>query len=100
MRPFNAREVENTSKCVIAMTGTTTSEYILKFRSCIMSLILIFAAISGGGGADRTHSFNFDHSYWSYSKDDTHFIGQKHVYEDLGLEMLEHSFEGYCTGFT
>uniref|UniRef100_A0A9J2PZ47 Kinesin-like protein unc-104 n=2 Tax=Ascaris TaxID=6251 RepID=A0A9J2PZ47_ASCLU len=54
-----------------------------------------FSAIVGGGGNERTHSFNFDYSYWSFNKDDSHFASQKQVYDDLGVEMLEHSFEGY-----
>lgn len=53
-----------------------------------------FSAIVGGGGNERTHSFNFDYSYWSFNKDDSHFASQKQVYDDLGVEMLEHSFEG------
>lgn len=31
--------------------------------------------------------------------DDAHFIGQKQVYQDLGVEMLEHSFEGWVLIF-
>ncbi|CAJ0951418.1 unnamed protein product, partial [Mesorhabditis belari] len=73
VRPFNSREDANASKCVIGMTGNTTT-------------------ISGGGGA---HSFNFDHSYWSYRKEDAHFATQEQVYNELGVEMLQHAFDGY-----
>ncbi|PAV79903.1 hypothetical protein WR25_24154 [Diploscapter pachys] len=75
VRPFNQREINNGSRCIIGMNGTTTT--------------------ISGNGADKCHSFNFDHSYWSFTKDDSHFITQKQVYNDLGVEMLEHSFEGY-----
>uniref|UniRef100_A0A914ZPM0 Kinesin-like protein unc-104 n=2 Tax=Parascaris univalens TaxID=6257 RepID=A0A914ZPM0_PARUN len=76
VRPFNSREIANHAKPIISMTGNTTT-------------------IVGGGGNERTHSFNFDYSYWSFNKDDSHFASQKQVYDDLGVEMLEHSFEGY-----
>ncbi|KAK6022756.1 kinesin motor domain protein, partial [Ostertagia ostertagi] len=48
-----------------------------------------------GSTPDKCHSFNFDHSYWSYSRDDAHYASQIQVYQDLGVEMLEHAFEGY-----
>ncbi|KHJ91375.1 kinesin motor domain protein [Oesophagostomum dentatum] len=48
-----------------------------------------------GSTPDKCHSFNFDHSYWSYCKDDAHFASQAQVYKELGVEMLEHAFEGY-----
>ncbi|KJH45717.1 kinesin motor domain protein [Dictyocaulus viviparus] len=68
VRPFNQREIANGSRCIIAISGSTP---------------------------DKCHSFNFDHSYWSYSRDDAHFTSQAQVYQELGVEMLEHAFEGY-----
>lgn len=50
-----------------------------------------FAAI----GTSQQHSFNYDYSYWSVDTQDAHFVGQQQVYEDLGVEMLEHAFAGY-----
>ncbi|CAI2344287.1 unnamed protein product [Caenorhabditis sp. 36 PRJEB53466] len=52
-------------------------------------------SINGRDINKETHSFNFDHSYWSFTKNDPHFISQKQVYEELGVEMLAHAFEGY-----
>ena len=43
----------------------------------------------------HTKSFNFDHSYWSHDPKDANFASQKKVYNDTGLEMLNHAFEGY-----
>uniref|UniRef100_A0A914CSL6 Kinesin-like protein unc-104 n=2 Tax=Acrobeloides nanus TaxID=290746 RepID=A0A914CSL6_9BILA len=74
VRPFNNRENERDSKSVIAMAGPTTT-------------------ITGGAG--QIHSFNYDYSYWSCNRSDAHFVNQKTVYEDLGVEMLEHAFQGY-----
>uniref|UniRef100_A0AC34QNN7 Kinesin-like protein unc-104 n=1 Tax=Panagrolaimus sp. JU765 TaxID=591449 RepID=A0AC34QNN7_9BILA len=77
VRPFNSRELERDAKCVIGMTGTTTT-------------------ISGGSyGHQQTHNFSYDYSYWSFNKADSHFVSQKQVYEELGMEMLEHAFSGY-----
>lgn len=47
-----------------------------------------------GGSSDRNHSFNFDHSYWSFDGKDAHFANQQQVYNELGVEMLDHAFEG------
>ncbi|GMR36091.1 hypothetical protein PMAYCL1PPCAC_06286, partial [Pristionchus mayeri] len=75
VRPFNGRERDAESKCIINMQRTTTT-------------IL-------GGSSERNHSFNFDHSYWSFEGKDAHFASQQQVYDELGVEMLQHAFEGY-----
>uniref|UniRef100_A0A7E4UVT4 Kinesin-like protein unc-104 n=1 Tax=Panagrellus redivivus TaxID=6233 RepID=A0A7E4UVT4_PANRE len=77
VRPFNSREIDKGAKCVIAMANNTTT-------------------ISGGsGGHQQSHNFSFDHSHWSFNKTDSHFVSQSKVYEELGVEMLEHAFQGY-----
>ncbi|KAG0206407.1 kinesin-like protein Klp8 [Mortierella sp. GBA30] len=48
-----------------------------------------------GGGSSK--SFSFDHSYWSFDKADPNYAGQQRLYEDLGVELLNHSFNGYNT---
>ncbi|KAF9438739.1 kinesin-like protein Klp8 [Entomortierella beljakovae] len=42
-------------------------------------------------------SFSFDHSYWSYDKNAPNYAGQQRLYDDLGVELLNHSFNGYNT---
>lgn len=42
-------------------------------------------------------SFSFDHSYWSFDKKDSNYAGQQRLYDDLGVELLNHSFNGYNT---
>ncbi|KAF9408807.1 kinesin-like protein Klp8 [Podila epigama] len=42
-------------------------------------------------------SFSFDHSYWSFDKADPNYAGQQQIYEDLGVELLNHAFSGYNT---
>lgn len=42
-------------------------------------------------------NFTFDNSFWSYSKEDSHYAHQEDVYNCLGEEFLDHNFEGYHT---
>ncbi|XP_078801659.1 kinesin-like protein KIF1A isoform X17 [Oryzias latipes] len=77
VRPFNSREIGKESKCIIQMTGNTTT-------------------ISHPKQAKDVKSFNFDYSYWSHtSPEDVNYASQMQVYKDIGEEMLLHAFEGY-----
>ncbi|KAG0227035.1 kinesin-like protein Klp8 [Actinomortierella wolfii] len=49
------------------------------------------------GDGTQTKSFSFDHSYWSFDKKDPNYAGQERLYEDLGVELLNHAFSGYNT---
>jgi hypothetical protein len=41
---------------------------------------------------------NLDKSYWSAGKrDEPDYASQKTLYDDLGVELLDHSFEGFNT---
>ncbi|KAF7205076.1 transcript variant X11 [Nothobranchius furzeri] len=77
VRPFNSRETEKESKCIIQMSGNTTT-------------------IINPKQAKDNKSFNFDFSYWSHtSPEDVNYASQMRVYKDIGEEMLLHAFEGY-----
>uniref|UniRef100_A0A8C7VJA3 plus-end-directed kinesin ATPase n=1 Tax=Oncorhynchus mykiss TaxID=8022 RepID=A0A8C7VJA3_ONCMY len=77
VRPFNSREMGKDSKCIIQMSGNTTT-------------------ILNPKQPKENKSFNFDYSYWSHtSPKDINFAGQQQVYKDIGEEMLLHAFEGY-----
>ncbi|KAM6920967.1 kinesin-like protein KIF1A isoform 4-T4 [Xenentodon cancila] len=77
VRPFNSREIARESKCIIQMSGNTTT-------------------IINPKQAKDNKSFNFDYSYWSHtSPEDVNFASQMRVYKDIGEEMLLHAFEGY-----
>ena len=39
--------------------------------------------------------FTFDHSLWSFSEDDPHYVGQDVVYSRLGAQLLSSALEGY-----
>ncbi|CAH7689696.1 hypothetical protein PPACK8108_LOCUS24812 [Phakopsora pachyrhizi] len=44
----------------------------------------------------ETKSFAFDHSYWSAGpKDEPGYASQETLYKDLGVDLLNNSFEGY-----
>ncbi|XP_022056991.1 kinesin-like protein KIF1A isoform X18 [Acanthochromis polyacanthus] len=77
VRPFNSREIGKESKCIIQMSGNTTT-------------------IINPKQAKDNKSFNFDYSYWSHtSPEDVNYASQMRVYKDIGEEMLLHAFEGY-----
>ncbi|XP_051928938.1 kinesin-like protein KIF1A isoform X6 [Hippocampus zosterae] len=77
VRPFNSREMSKESKCIIQMSGNTTT-------------------IINPKQTKDNKSFNFDYSYWSHtSPEDVNYASQMLVYKDIGEEMLLHAFEGY-----
>ncbi|XP_035379966.1 kinesin-like protein KIF1A isoform X10 [Electrophorus electricus] len=77
VRPFNSREMSKESKCIIQMSGNTTT-------------------IINPKVPKETKSFSFDYSYWSHtSPEDINYASQRQVYRDIGDEMLLHAFEGY-----
>uniref|UniRef100_A0AC35TYZ4 Kinesin-like protein unc-104 n=1 Tax=Rhabditophanes sp. KR3021 TaxID=114890 RepID=A0AC35TYZ4_9BILA len=78
VRPFNSRELANDSKCVISVQDKTTT-----------------ISGSSGNAPTQSHSYSYDYSYWSFSREDNHFASQQQVYEELGVEMLDHAFQGY-----
>lgn len=70
-------EIAKQAECIIQMNGDMTT---------------IRKPDDGG-----TKSFSFDHSYWSFDKSDPNYAGQQRLYDDLGVELLNHSFSGYNT---
>ncbi|XP_078245471.1 kinesin-like protein KIF1A isoform X46 [Pogona vitticeps] len=78
VRPFNSREMSKDSKCIIQMSGSTTT------------------IINPKQPKETPKSFSFDYSYWSHTTpEDINYASQKQVYRDIGEEMLQHAFEGY-----
>ncbi|KAF3919526.1 hypothetical protein ABW20_dc0101451 [Dactylellina cionopaga] len=39
--------------------------------------------------------FNFDRSYWSFDRSDSHYAGQDNLFNDLGGPLLDNAFQGY-----
>ncbi|CAK5100082.1 unnamed protein product [Meloidogyne enterolobii] len=74
VRPFDSREIQLSSKCVIDMLDQTT-----------------FITSS----SNQTYSFEFDYSYSSFDKTSVNYASQEMIYDDIGSEMLDHAFDGY-----
>ena len=79
VRPFNARERARQAKCIIRMDPHEQTTFIRNPTD------------------ETVKHYKYDYSYWSCD-DNTHqhtFATQEQVYRDLGIEMLQHAFEGY-----
>ncbi|KAG5934207.1 hypothetical protein E4U53_000739 [Claviceps sorghi] len=83
VRPFNGREIDRGSKCIVEMKGNQT--------------ILSTPDGHGGKGAKDTgaKTFAFDRSYWSFNKNDSNYAGQDNLFDDLGAPLLDNAFQGY-----
>ena len=44
---------------------------------------------------EGSKTFAFDHSYWSFDRNDGHYTGQADMFNDLGQPLLENAFKGY-----
>ncbi|GAA5927744.1 uncharacterized protein JCM15063_005982 [Sporobolomyces koalae] len=89
-RPLNSREIARGAKGLVRMEGNNT--YLDPPEITNTSQ-----------GANRTteketKSFAFDKSYWSAcAKDEPGYASQETLYEDLGKDLLDHSFQGFNT---
>ncbi|PLW15697.1 hypothetical protein PCANC_14326 [Puccinia coronata f. sp. avenae] len=94
-RPLNSREIARGAKCLIRMeagTHTFLSPPVDNEPSNGDA-----KSKSKSSATDKeTKSFAFDHSYWSACpKDEPGYASQQTLYEDLGVDLLNNSFEGY-----
>ncbi|KAG9294943.1 hypothetical protein G9A89_017737 [Geosiphon pyriformis] len=90
-RPLNSRELARGAKPLIRMEGNQT--------------IIYRPGTDDPGNAKASKkedgedykAFTFDKSYWSADKSAPNYATQAHLYNDLGEELLDHSFAGYNT---
>ena len=86
VRPFNTREKDHQSECIIEMPGQNQTK------------------IKDETGKERT--FTFDHSFWSHDgyrvlddgylqPVDENYADQKKVFDAVGRQILENAWEGY-----
>ena len=86
VRPFNTREKDHHSECIIEMPGQNQTK------------------IKDETGKERT--FTFDHSFWSHDgyrvlddgylqPEDDNYSDQKKVFDAVGRQILENAWEGY-----
>ncbi|KAI1850613.1 hypothetical protein JX266_003895 [Neoarthrinium moseri] len=85
-RPFNSREIDRGSKCIVEMKGNQT----------VLTPPPDAASAGGKGGKDTAQkAFAFDRSYWSFNKEDPNYAGQENLHDDLGKPLLDNAFGGY-----
>ncbi|PSK42217.1 Kinesin-like protein unc-104 [Elsinoe australis] len=85
VRPFNSRELDRKSKCIVEMKGSQT----------VLTPAPDPKSKSNKAVSEGTKTFAFDRSYWSFNQSDKHFAGQDDVFSDLGLPLLDNAFQGY-----
>ncbi|KAI0885517.1 kinesin heavy chain [Annulohypoxylon maeteangense] len=84
VRPFNSREIDRGSKCIVEMKDNQTV------------LTPPDAAHNAKGNKDTSvKTFAFDRSYWSFNKNDPSYAGQSNLHNDLGKPLLDNAFQGY-----
>lgn len=83
VRPFNGREIDRGSRCIVEMKDNQT--------------VLTTPDGHGGKGAkaEGPKTFAFDRSYWSFDKADGSYAEQSHLFDDLGKPLLDNAFQGY-----
>ncbi|OAR01404.1 hypothetical protein LLEC1_04072 [Akanthomyces lecanii] len=83
VRPFNGREIDRGSKCIVEMKDNQT----------------VLSAPDGHGGrsakTEAPKNFAFDRSYWSFDKNDSTYAAQSNLFDDLGKPLLDNAFQGY-----
>ncbi|BEI81426.1 hypothetical protein CcaverHIS002_0205860 [Cutaneotrichosporon cavernicola] len=86
-RPLNSREIARGAKSLIRMEGNRTILDPPEVQTTSARAI-----------EKKSQVFSFDKSYWSASsKDDPRYASQQTLFDDLGVELLNHSFEGFNT---
>eukprot|EP01147_Barroeca_monosierra_P001102 gene1101-4330_t len=79
-RPFSQRELEHSSPLALTMSGNSTT--------------------ISNPEKGRTHTFYYDHSFWSHNSLDKAFADQATVYNCIGVPLLDRCLEGYnCSLF-
>jgi hypothetical protein len=103
VRPLNKREIQKNSQNVVRIQPPNQ---VLAYRPLdspeASGLKSDFIGIENRK-ADTERElkrFTFDHAYWSIPStsttgDNTLFASQVQIYNDLGVELLSHAFEGY-----
>ena len=81
-RPFNKREIGLKSDCIVEMKDSST---------------WLYEPGPDGARRGRPRQFTFDHSFWSFDKEDEHFVDQHNVYQAIGHQVMTEVVEGYNT---
>ncbi|XP_050554851.1 kinesin-like protein KIF13A isoform X5 [Spodoptera frugiperda] len=81
VRPFNRRELELGTQCVVEMENQQT--------------ILQIPQSAHEKERKQPKTFAFDHCFYSLDPSLPHFASQKTVFECLGRDILDNAFDGY-----
>ncbi|XP_076685082.1 kinesin-like protein KIF13A isoform X5 [Andrena cerasifolii] len=81
VRPFNRRELELGTQCVVEMSGQQT---ILQHPSTMDKI-----------ERNKPKSFAFDHCFYSLDPAVENFASQEVVFDALGRDILDNAFQGY-----
>ncbi|XP_062524750.1 kinesin-like protein KIF13B isoform X2 [Bombyx mori] len=81
VRPFNRRELELGTQCVVEMENQQT--------------VLQYPVSSHEKERKQPKTFAFDHCFYSLDPALPHFASQKTVFECLGRDILDNAFDGY-----
>ncbi|KAJ6640612.1 Kinesin-like protein KIF13A [Pseudolycoriella hygida] len=82
VRPFNRRELELGTQCVVEMEGEQT---------------ILRSPLSMDKITDRKQpkTFAFDHCFYSIDPAAPHFASQEQVFDSVGRDILQNAFQGY-----
>nr|XP_012228437.1 PREDICTED: kinesin-like protein KIF13A isoform X2 [Linepithema humile] len=81
VRPFNRRELELGTQCVVEMTGQQT---ILQHPTTMDKI-----------DRNKPKTFAFDHCFYSLDPGTESFACQEVVFDALGRDILDNAFQGY-----
>ncbi|XP_024867905.1 kinesin-like protein KIF13A isoform X1 [Temnothorax curvispinosus] len=81
VRPFNRRELELCTQCVVEMTGQQT--------------ILHHPTTMDKIDRNKPKTFAFDHCFYSLDPGVDNFASQDIVFDALGRDILDNAFQGY-----
>ncbi|XP_075976205.1 kinesin heavy chain 73 isoform X4 [Anticarsia gemmatalis] len=81
VRPFNRRELELGTQCVVEMESQQT--------------ILQYPQSAHDKERKQPKTFAFDHCFYSLDSSLPNFASQKTVFECLGRDILDNAFDGY-----
>ncbi|KAL6260053.1 hypothetical protein P5V15_007591 [Pogonomyrmex californicus] len=81
VRPFNRRELELCTQCVVEMTGQQT---ILQHPTTMDKI-----------DRNKPKTFAFDHCFYSLDPGADNFASQEIVFDALGRDILDNAFQGY-----
>lgn len=118
VRPFNERELNLDSKCIIKMESnktiilnqkatdlcllsdtsaitTSTSNLLNTQSNSMLSVNQIPHTPIGQQSREKLKEFAYDASYWSVDRKDPNFVSQLDIYNDLGKLTLNSAFDGY-----